>query len=161
MSPVTEEVVDPDAKLSTDPHPLHLPAEDALVDLVKGLGEVQEYCVHIVSILKALQDVLIVIKELGQAASPLSEAMLLIRQGQGYFKEVLKLLLDHPLKGFYQVRCVLYRVFWDTMYIGFLNSAWQTQINSFVEIPSLLLTKQTLLARGWNSRSSRRSSNYI
>ena len=71
--------MDPDAKLSTDPHLLHLPAEDALVDLVEGLGEVEEDGVNIVPVLQTPQDVLIVTEELGETAPPLPEAMLLIR----------------------------------------------------------------------------------
>ena len=52
------------SEVSTNPHLLEFSAEDALIHLVKGLGEVKEDGVHIVTILQAPQDVLIVIEQL-------------------------------------------------------------------------------------------------
>ena len=95
--------VDPDPQVSTNPHIHEFPAEEAFVNLVKGIGEVKEDGVNIVTILQAPQDVLIVIEELGQAAPPLPEPVLLVGQGQGCFKEVLKLLFNHALKCLDQV----------------------------------------------------------
>ena len=64
MLSVSQEVVDPDPEFSTNPHLLQFSAEDALVNLVKGLGEVKEDGIHIVTILQAPQDVFIVIEQL-------------------------------------------------------------------------------------------------